>query len=72
MAQLNDYIAADGTNLGVPDQPVNPRMPNGIARITPKNERGDVKLAYATWLANYKANGFTVPFDYSGLDYADE
>lgn len=72
MAQLNDYIAENGTNLGVPTRPINNRDPNGIARITPKNERGTVKLAYATWLANYKANGFTIPFDYTGLNYLDE
>ena len=72
MAQLNDYIAADGTNLGVPNRPRSNRDPNGIARITAQNERGTVKLAYATWLANYKTNGYTEPFDYAGLNYKDE
>jgi hypothetical protein len=72
MAQLNDYIGYTGINYGKPARPTDPYDQNGIALITPQNERGDVKKAYAVWLQNWRDNGFTVPFDYPGLDYSDE
>tara|TARA_B100001248_G_scaffold247918_1_gene219782 strand:+ start:359 stop:895 length:537 start_codon:yes stop_codon:yes gene_type:complete len=67
MAQLNQTLT----------QPVTPRDANGIARITPKSDRGAVKVAYATWNANWKAYtyaGGSDPgkFDYAGLTYSDE
>jgi len=72
MAQLNDYITDNGTNVGVPNRPLTPYDPNGIARVTTKLERHDVYAAWVTWVANFKSSGFTVPFDYAGLTYADE
>jgi hypothetical protein len=77
MAQLNDYIGYDGTNNGKPNQPVTPQDPNGIFNITPQNERGDVKLAYAIWVAAWKEYTYGSgadpgKFDYPGLTYADE
>ena len=67
MAQLNQTLT----------QPVTPRDANGIARITPKSDRSAVKIAYATWNANWKAYtyaGGSDPgkFDYAGLTYSDE
>lgn len=58
-------------------QPVTPRDANGIARITPKSDRGTVKAAYATWNANWKAytyagGGDPGKFDHAGLTYSDE
>jgi hypothetical protein len=51
MAQLNDYITADGTNLGVPNKPTDRHSPNGLARITPKYSRGDASQDFADWQA---------------------
>lgn len=50
VAILNDYITDDGTNLGVPNRPTDRYSPNGLARVTPKSNRGAASEEYDSWV----------------------
>jgi hypothetical protein len=63
-------------NQSIP-QPVTPRDTNGIARITPKSNRGAVKISYSIWNADWKSHHYgdgsdPGKWDHDGLTYSDE
>lgn len=49
VAILNDYIDDAGNNLGIPNKPTDRYSPNGLARVTPKSNRGAASEAFAVW-----------------------
>jgi len=49
VAILNDYIDDAGNNLGIPNKPTNRHSPNGLARVTPKSNRGAASEEFAVW-----------------------
>jgi len=53
VAVLNDYIDFENNNLGIPNKPTTRYSPNGLARVTPKSNRGAASEEYAVWV---KAN----------------
>ena len=50
VAELNDYIDDEGTNHGIPNKPTDRYSPNGLARVTPKSNRGAASEEYAVWV----------------------
>jgi len=49
VAVLNDYIDDAGTNHGIPNMPTDRYSPNGLARVTPKSNRGAASEEFAVW-----------------------
>jgi hypothetical protein len=49
VAVLNDYIAENGNNAGIPNRPTDRYSPNGIARVTPKSNRGAAMEEFGSW-----------------------
>jgi hypothetical protein len=49
VAVLNDYIAENGNNAGIPNRPTDRYSPNGIARVTPKSNRGAALEEFGSW-----------------------
>jgi hypothetical protein len=66
------------TSLNTPiPRPTDKHSPNGIARITPKDDRPDAKLAWSSWVEAKRQYYLTLgpdpgEFSYPGLDYNAE
>lgn len=71
MAQLNEFeIDPSARNLTpttvpLPNRPIDRRVANAIARITPKESRGYAKLAYKAWVEG----GMALPWDGTYTDH---